>query len=123
MLFLFWRNMLTDKEIYKNFSEIRKFFDKIDTTNKSTVRKQDCSVEYLTDKSSYNFCSYKEVMVNISNRDFFSVELNDFDEIKYHTSFNSKYQKFYFNEAKNCLTIKGTSNIKKFTKYEVTIFI
>ncbi len=104
-----------------NFSEIRKFFDKIDTNNKSCVRTQTCIVTYETNVDDLNFTQNIKVTVNISSRDYHSIELNDLNVDKYYTNFDSRYQNFNF--TSNCLTIKGTAFNKDFQTYKIEIYI
>lgn len=105
------------------YSEIKKFFDEIDTNNFSSVRTQNCLVRYTTDHPNYDFEDTTDVTVNISNRDHYTVELNELNENKYYTMFSSNWQQFYFDEDNKCLTITGFGNPKKIKKYRVDIFI
>ena len=102
---------------------IKKFFDEIDTNNFSSVRTQNCLVRYTTDNPNYNFEDTTAVTVNISNKDYYTVELNELDEKNYYTMFSSSWQQFYFDEDNKCLTITGAGNPKKIKKYRVDIFI
>ena len=105
------------------YNEIKKFFDEIDTNNFSSVRTQNCLVRYTTDNPNYNFEDTTAITVNISNRDYYTVELNELDEKKYYTTFSSSWQQFYFDEDNRCLKIIGSGNYKKFKNYRVVIFI
>lgn len=104
-----------------NFGAIKKIFDRIDTTNKSCVRTQTCIVIYETNVDDLNFTQNIEVTVNISSRDYYSIEFNGLDVGKYHTYFDSRYQNFNF--TSNCLTIKGTAFYKDFQTYKIKIYI
>lgn len=115
--------MLTDDEYLTNFTEIKELFDRIDLDKNSNLRQKILHVSYKTDKPELDFECTTEVTVNISNRNYYSIELNDLDENEYHTSFDSRYLNFNFDETRNCLTIKGNAHYKNFTKYKVSIFI
>lgn len=65
-----------------NFSAIKEFFEKIDTSNKSCVKIQTCFVIYKTNIKDLNFNQNTKVTVNISSRDYYSIELNDLEEEK-----------------------------------------
>ena len=59
---------------------IKKFFDEIDTNNFSSVRTQNCLVRYTTDNLNCNFEDTTAVTVNIFNKDYYTVELNELSE-------------------------------------------
>ena len=56
--------------------------EKIDTSNKSCVKIQTCFVIYKTNIKDLNFNQNTKVTVNISSRDYYSIELNDLEEEK-----------------------------------------
>ena len=104
-----------------NFSVIKEFFFCFYTTNKSCVRTQTCIVIYETNVDDLNFTQNIEVTVNISSRDYYSIQFNGLDVGKYHTYFDSRYQNFNF--TSNCLTIKGTDLNKVFQTFKIKIYI
>lgn len=112
----------------ENFNVIKQFFDLMGNSNKPLEHKTcECSVTYKTynDKSDFikGFTKKLPVSVNISNRNFYSVYIEELDSDKYHIEFRSNYQDFSFDPSSKALTVEGIANGKKFAKYKVGISI
>lgn len=108
----------------ENFDVIKQFFDLMGNSNKPLEHKTcECFIIYKTYNDKFDFTRKLPVSVNISNKDFYSVYIEDLDSDKYHIEFRSNYQDFSFDSSSKTLTIKGIANGKKFAKYKVEISI
>lgn len=108
----------------ENFDVIKQFFDLMGNSNKPLEHKTcECFIIYKTYNDKFDFIKKLPVSVNISNRDFYSVSIEDLDSDNYHIEFRSNYQNFSFNPSSETLVIKGIANGKKFSRYKVEISI